>query len=296
MRKKLRLPQGRFARGVYLMIRRYLGHSVSIQSAALAFYLLFTIFPLLIFFSSLLGLLHLDVANILADLGRILPSAVVELIGMYLSYVGKDPSLRLLAFGFFFSIYFPMRATNTLMRCVRTAYHLGPPRGAVRQALRTLLFALVLIVVIALMLILLTVGNLALNYAVKHLGLSASAAVLWARLRFPATMALMYCALFLLYGLSQDQRQPNRNLFPGVLSALLGWMVLSLCYSFYVENFASYTTLYGSIGTVIVLLVWLYLTSTVLIMGAELNGTLISLRREKEEGRHPGEDPDSAAE
>jgi membrane protein len=275
------LPHSRAARGVYLMARRYLGHNVSIQSAALAFYLLFTIFPLLIFFSALLGLLHLDVTAILADLGRLLPAEVVELVGLYLSYVGANPSLRLLVFGLFFSIYFPMRATNTLMRAVRTAYHLGPPRSAVRHLLRTLLFTLLLIVTITLMLVFLTVGNLLLGWAVEVLGLSASAARLWARLRFPAVIALMYLALYSLYALSQDTRQPPRNIFPGVLAALAGWLLLSLCYSYYVENFASYATLYGSIGAVVVLMVWLSLSATVLILGAELNGTLISLRKDR---------------
>ena len=57
-------------------------------------------------------------------------------------------------------------------------------------------------------------------------------------------------------------------------------MVLSFLYSLYVDNFANYSVLYGSIGTVIVLLIWLNLSATTLIMGAELNGTLISLRKE----------------
>ena len=119
-------PKNRFLRGLYLMVQRYLRHNVGIQSAALAFYLLFMIFPFLIFISALLGLLQLDVAAILTALKELLPGEIVDFIEMYLIYVGKDPSPQLLVFGLFFSIYFPMRATNSLMRSVRTAYHLGP--------------------------------------------------------------------------------------------------------------------------------------------------------------------------
>ena len=57
-------------------------------------------------------------------------------------------------------------------------------------------------------------------------------------------------------------------------------MALSVLYSLYVDNFADYSLLYGSIGTVIVLMIWLYLSAVTLIMGAELNGTLISLRKD----------------
>lgn len=275
------LPQNRLVRGGYLMVRRYLNHNVAIQSAALAFYLLFTIFPLLIFLNSILGILHMDLSGLLESAARIMPRSVVKFAESYLSYVGRTSNVRLLLFGLFFSVYFPMRATNTLMRAVRTAYHLGPPRGALRHMLKTLIYTVLLIVFLTLMLTLLTVSNLALAYATKHFGLSARAADLWARLRFPLVTMLMYFALYLLYAMTQDEHQPQRNLFPGALASLLGWMLVSFIYSLYMENIAAYSLLYGSIGTVIALLVWLYLSSTVLIMGAELNGTLISMRKEK---------------
>ena len=135
--ERIRMPENRFLRGIYLMVRRYLSHNVGIQSAALAFYLLFMLFPFLIFISALLGLLQLDVAAILGALGEILPREVVEIAGVYLRYVRANPSMRLLVFGLVFSIYFPMRATNALMRSVRTAYHLGPPRNPLLHRLKT---------------------------------------------------------------------------------------------------------------------------------------------------------------
>lgn len=274
------LPQNRLLRGIYLMTQRYLRHNVGSQSAALAFYLLFMIFPLLIFVSALLGLLQLDVAAILNALGDFLPTEVVSIVGMYLNYVGADPSPQLLLFGLFFSIYFPMRATNTLMRAVRTAYHLGPPRGAVRHVVKSLLYTVVLIVTITVTLALMTVGDRLLLYAVENFHLPAFLAELWARLRFPVSAVAGYFALFFLYALAQDVRQPWRNIWPGTLSALAAWLALSWLYAFYVDNIAHYSLLYGSIGAVIVLLIWLYMSAATLILGAELNGTLISLRKD----------------
>ena len=273
-------PKNRFFRGAYLMVQRYLRHSVGMQSAALAFYLLFMIFPFLIFISALLGLLQLDVAAILAALGEFLPREIVEFIGVYLRYVGANPSLRLMLFGLFFSIYFPMRATNSLMRSVRTAYHLGPPQNSARHLLKTLVYTVVLILTIALTLTTMTVGERVLGYAVAHFRLPSFLAELWVRLRFPAAAVAGYFALFFLYALAQDSRQPWRDLWPGTVFSLTAWMAVSWLYSLYVENFADYSVLYGSIGTVIVLLIWLYLSAAVLILGAELNGTLMSLRKD----------------
>lgn len=273
------LPENRFLRGVYMMVQRYLRHNVAIQSAALAFYLLFMIFPFLIFLSSLLGLLRLDVAAILKDLGEILPAFIVDFIGVYLSHVSQNATVRLLVFGLFFSIYFPMRAANTLMRAVRTAYHLGPPQRAGLHLLKTLVYTMMLILTIALTLTLMSVSNRVLGYAVEHFGLPLFVAELWATLRFPLAGAAAFFALIMLYAITQDARQPLRNLYPGVLASLVAWMMLSSVYAAYVENIANYSLLYGSIGTVMALLVWMNLTSAALIMGAELNATLIALRR-----------------
>ncbi len=278
-------PKNPFFRAVYLLVRRFLRHNVGAQSAALAFYLLFMLFPFLIFISALLGLLHLDVAGILTSLRDFLPEEILEIAGMYLTYVGDNPSPQLLIFGLVFSIYFPMRAANSLMGAVRTAYHLGPAHGPV-QLIKTLLYTVMLIVTIALTLVLMTVSDRILLYCVSHFGLPYGIADLWSGLRFPVAAVVGYFALFFLYALSQDSRQSWKNIWPGTLGALGAWLVLSWLYAWYVEHIAHYSLLYGSIGTVIVLLIWLNMTAMVLIMGAEVNGMLIGLRKERTETRN----------
>ncbi len=261
-------PKSRFFRGIYLMVVRFIRHDVAIQSAALAFYLLFMIFPFLIFISALLGLLNLDVAGILLVLEQFLPQEVVDFAGMYLNYVAGNPSPQLLLFGLFFSLYFPMRAANSLIRAVRVAYHLGPPRGVVRHWLKLLFYTVTLILSIGLTLTLMTVGDRALWYAVEQFHLPEFVAQLWARMRFPLAAVLGYFALFFLYALAQDRRQPWRNIWPGTVASLLAWLGFSYLYSYYVDNIAHYSLLYGSIGTIIVLMVWLNVSAITLIMGA----------------------------
>ena len=94
----------KLSRGACLLARRYFRHNVGVQSAALAFYLLFMIFPFLIFISALLGLLDLNVTAILLALGEFLPRDVVDIVRAYLLHVGRNPSPKLMVFGLFFSI------------------------------------------------------------------------------------------------------------------------------------------------------------------------------------------------
>lgn len=274
------LPNNKILRFCTLMVRRYLRHNVGIQSAALAFYLLFMIFPFLIFISALLGLLQLNLVAVLLELERFLPGEIVSLLRVYLTYVAAKPSRKLLIFGLVFSVYFPMRATNSLMRAVRTAYHLGPPRRAVIHWIKVLLYTILLIVTIVLTLVLMTVGEHALLFAMERFAVPNFVAELWTRLRFPVAAVAAWFALFALYGLAQDGTQKLSNLWPGAVVSLSAWLAISWLYAYYVDHIASYASLYGSIGTVIVLLSWLSLSAMTMIMGAEFNGTLMSMRKE----------------
>ena len=274
------LPKNRFLRGIYLMVQRYLRHDVGIHSAALAFYLLFTIFPFLIFISALLGLLQLDVSEVVRALQPLLPAEVLDVAEAYLEYASRTSSAAMLWFGLVFSIYFPMRAADCLMRAVRRAYHLPRPKNQLIYRFKVLLYTVFLLVTIALTLALATVSQRMLAFAGRYITLPAGFIDLWDFLRFPALGVVVFGAVGLLYAMAQDTRQPGRNIVPGVVVSLVAWIALSAGYSFYVENFANYSLIYGTLGTMVVLMIWLYLTATVLIMGAEINDALLTMREE----------------
>lgn len=259
-------------------VERFFLHGVGHEAAALAYYLLFMIFPLMIFLSSLLGLLNLDISGITQSLAALLPAGVVELVESYLSYVSQTSSRAMLWFGLIFTIYFPMRAADCLMTAVRRAYHLPRPKNQIFYMAKVLLYTVFLLVAIMLSLGLATVGRAVLEFAGRFVVVPEAFIELWTDLRFLVLGGVMFGAVGLLYAAAQDSRQPARNVVPGTVAALVGWMVVSAAFSFYVENFANYTLIYGTLGTMIVLMMWLNLTAMVLIMGAEINGVLASMR------------------
>ena len=272
----------RILHGAALLIRRWFDHHVARDSAALTYYLLFAIFPLLIFLNNLVGLLSYDLDALLVMLARVIPRDVVDLLGQYLVYVSRVSSRTLLWFSAVFTIYFPFRAANALFLSVRKAYGAGMPTGFVRYQLRVLLFTLLLIVAIFFSVFASTIGNRVLDFVSGYIYLSDLSIRLWSRLRFVFVGAVMFAVIALLYALALDKHPAKRGIWPGVLTALVAWIVVSMLYSLYVERAANYSVIYGSIGTVIVLLLWLYLTAALLIMGAEFNSVLLSLRKTEE--------------
>ena len=266
------------------LVGRFFRHDVGRQGAALAYYLLFMLFPFLIFLSSLLGLMDLDISGISRALESFLPTSVIDVLESYLLYVSETSSQAMLWFGLVFSIYFPMRAADCLMQAVRRAYRLPQPKNQLFHMFKVLLYTVFLLVTIALTLALVVVGRVVLELAGRFVVLPGAFIELWSDLRFVVLGGVMFAALGLLYAAAQDSRQPARNVVPGVLAALLVWMAVSAAFSFYVENFANYSVIYGALGTVIVLMMWLNLTAVVLILGAEVNGILISMREKEKRG------------
>lgn len=269
-----------FARTAQILARNFLRHNVARNAASLAYYLLFTLFPLLIFISNLLGRLNLNIEYITREAAALLPGDIVDLFVSYLDHISQTSSGALMWFSLVFTIWFPMRAARGLMDDVRRAYQLQKPERPMAYAVKKFVFTVVMLIVISLTLALSTLGQSLLGRllewipALEQLKISAFLLKLWHYLRFVVVAVIMLATLGALYLLPQDHRRPVRSILPGVLAALAAWLAVSVCFSFYVDNFANYSVIYGTLGAVIVLLSWLYMTAIILIMGAELNAAL----------------------
>lgn len=272
------LDRHRWLKGAAVLLRRYFDHHVARDSAALTYYLLFALFPLLIFLNNLIGLLDIDVDALLLVLSRIAPRDAVDLAGQYLVYISRVSSKALLWFGLIFSIYFPYRAVNALFQSVRKAYDAGMPTHFLRYQLRVLLYTVLLIVTLVLALAVSIAGRRVLVFVTNYVYLSEGAVRIWTSCRFIPLGALLFAMIALLYALALDERNIRRGILPGVLIALAAWIGLSMLFSLYVERSARYSVIYGSIGGIIVMLLWLYLTASTLIMGAEFNSILLAAK------------------
>ncbi len=266
------------------VLQHYFKHDVARESAALTYYLFFALFPLLIFASTLLGLLNLDIASITDALNPILPSSVVELVENYLDYVTANQNSTLMWFSLFFSIYFPFRAANTLMRAVRRAYHVKRPAKPLRYSLKVLIFTAFLLVTIIVGFAAAVLGRELLSFIGRYIIIDKAIAEIWLQLRFLLLAAMVWALVTLCYSMAPDERIPTKDIVPGTLISIGCWLLTTLGFSFYVENFAKYSIIYGSIGAVIVVLVWLNLSSMLMIMGAEINMLLIERREKKQTG------------
>ena len=272
-------------RAIIKVVYNYYEHGVGKNSAALAYYLLFALFPFLIFISNLVGLLDFNIYAVTSALYEIFPKAVVGVIESYLDHVSKVSSHTLLWFSLVFTIWFPMRAAAGLMDDVRRAYGQGLPKRPMIYILKQLIYTVVFLVVIVLTLILTLMGKrviTSIGEVFPNLSVETYEYILrvWQYLRFLPIALLMIAAIATLYMISLDQKPKVRSIMPGIIGSLVSWLILSVAFSFYIENFANYSMIYGTLGTIVITMVWLYLTAFTLIIGAEFNAALLNVKNE----------------
>ena len=283
MKKQLKIPKMRTAFGQVCsqLLQRFFAHDVGRDSAALAYYLLFALFPLMILASLIISALKIDINSIVNDLAQFTPTDVSSVIGGYLEYVVGNHNRYLLLFSLVFSIWFPMRATNTLTHSVRKAFGRLAPENRLKNTLFVCLYSLLLIITISVAIFLTVVGRQTLEFLAHFLRLTDMFINVWTYLRFVLLFVIMALAIGALYILALGEKRPFSEIMPGVIASLVLWMVLSMVFAYYVGHVAHYAVLYGSIATAIVVLLWLYLSAMALILGAELAGILSQRRREK---------------
>lgn len=256
---------------------RYVRHGVGRSAAALTYYLVFAAFGLLAVFSRVLGTSGVGAEELLSALAQFLPSDVVELSGWYLrrisgESVGSWWSMAVL------TVWFPLRASSCLLWAAERA--LGSGKRP-RRWLRTAVFTLWLLVSMSIALALSAAGQAVLTVLLDLLGLTEELAGIAFAARYAVPAAVMFVTVWLLYRLAAGRPQKFTAAAPGIAVSLAVWLAASAIFSFYVEHIADYTRLYGAVSAVVVSLLWLYMTSAVLIMGAEFNEALSRRRKQR---------------
>lgn len=263
-------------RVVFRTVRGYFTNEVGKTAASLTYYMIFAIFPFLIFISSLLGFLHLPMLPMEQD--GLLPADVITLINLTIAHMTETSSGALLTFGLVFSVWFPLRAVKSMMTAVGRIYGV---EKAERHTLRVLFLTVLIVIFVPLLVLLLIIGQSVLELVGLIIPLGEEFIGLWTKIRFlPIALGLLGL-ISSVYFLSPGRRLMKRYVFPGAFLSMLAWLIFSVGFAYYVDNMGRYSLIYGSIGAIIAFLVWLNVSLNALLLGAVFNQAL----RKEELGR-----------
>jgi membrane protein len=239
----------------------------------LAYYLLFAVFPFVLFLTALLGYLPIPnlMERLLAGLATLLPGDVVTLLQDHVRQLVTEQKGGLLSFGILTALWASSSAVVAIIDALNRAYDVqeGRPWWKVRGVALLLTIGLSLFIVLAM--VLLIFGPQLGDWLASPVGLGKVFELLWNILRWPVSAGMLAVAMAVVYYYAPDVEQEWKWITPGAVFTVLATIVVSLGFSLYVSNFGSYNKTYGSIGAVIVFLTWLYLSGLCLLVGGEIN-------------------------
>lgn len=243
-------------------------------SAQLAFFFLLSLFPFLIFLITLLGFLPIDDHTLMDFLEAYTPHELMIFIETNVSELINAPKGGLLSFGIIGTIWSASNGVNAITRAFNRAYEVREDRSFLVARLIAVILTVAMVVVIAIALLLPVFGKMIGVYLFSFVDLSEDFLRAWNTLRWIASSVVLFIVLLVLYRIAPNHRVTFKNAVGGALFAMIGWQLVSLAFSYFVDTLGNYSATYGSLGTVIVLMIWFYLTGIIIIIGGVINAVL----------------------
>ncbi len=254
------------------VVRLYFSKHVSRSAAHLAYFLTLTFFPILICISAFMGRINLRLADLLSELEHLLPTGVYSIFQDYVGYLDSNFSIPMFLTGIFLTVFFASAAIRGINTFNRELYGHSKSRRP-RHYLYSLMFALLLLVTIYLSMAVILTGNRFFHMLGKLLGLNdlAQRFGVWQWLKYIILSAIVFLFVLLLYRFTAPHRMPSPPVIPGALLTSGALVIASLVFATIVSHSARYSLVYGSLASVIIMLVWLYLCGNILILGNVVN-------------------------
>lgn len=262
-------------------------------AAQLAYYFFLALFPALLFLISLASFMPTGdlVGQVIPLLRGVAPQQVIEILRDQLRQIGDSGQAGLLTFGVAAALWSSSAAMVALVDALNRAYGIEDARPWWRQRATAILLTIGVSIFILVSAALVLAGPQMAEFLGEQVGLGGTFEWTWKVLQWPLVFLLVATGVGLIYYFAPDAEQDFVWITPGSLVATTLWLVDSLGFRFYVVNFGSYNETYGTIGGVMVLMLWLYLSGLVIVVGAEMNAEIehASPHGKQEGEKAPGE-------
>ncbi|WP_164491594.1 YihY/virulence factor BrkB family protein [Staphylospora marina] len=251
-------------------------------SAQLAYYFLLSFFPFLLLAVTMLAYLPVSSLEVLSAIEPYTPPEAYEFLRDSLTEVLDERRGGVLSFSLVVTVWLALNAFHSVIRILDGAYGVKTDRPFWKEAMLGFFLMVGLLVGLAVTLALSVFGKMVGEHVFRWFGVSAwFYGAAWPWIRWVLSSFTLLMVFLVLYTLAPNTRVTVRQALPGSLFATFGWQVSSWGFSYYVTKITDYSFVYGNLGTIIILVIWFYLTALVLILGGLINASLCKVREKK---------------
>jgi membrane protein len=259
-----------------LAIKKIGEDELSTRSAALSYYFILALFPMLLFLVSLVGVFAGPGSqlrdSIISGLGRLAPGSASELVHSVVNETFKSSSGLKLAMGLLGALWAASGGMSAVVVSLNVVYRVKETRPWWKQKLTILGLTLALAALIILALVLVLYGGKIGQLLATQIRLSEVFRIAWKVLQWPLSFAAMFLSFSIIYYFAPNLEERKWYwVTPGAVLGVALWLIASLGFRLYLHFFNSYSATYGSLGAVIILMLWLYITGFAILIGGEAN-------------------------
>lgn len=245
------------------------------MAAQIAYFMMLALFPFLLFLMSLISYLPiLEPDQVLQSLSEALPGQAYDLVSGTVHAVLSQREGSILGLGLMAALWSGSMGVGALITTINRAYNIHPRRNIAKQKVLSIALTLVLSIFVVLSTLLVLLGPGMSHKVFQALGLAGDSHNLWSTLRLPLVLILNLLALSILYFFAPEAKQRYVWILPGTVTATMLWFGASSLFRVFVRNFSSYNLTYGAIASVIILMIWLWLSGFIFLLGAEINALM----------------------
>lgn len=250
-------------------------------AAQLAYFFLLSLFPFLLFLLNLIAYLPIDIQMVMQIIDHYAPQEIMNIIQTNIHQLLKQANGGFLSIGIIGTLWAASNAINAIIKAFNHAYNIGEDRSFIATRFIAIVLTVAMILVIIISLLLPVFGQIIGEYIFAFFGMSESFIQIWETLRWGVSSVVFFIVLLFLYKLAPNKLIYFREAVWGALIGTILWQIVSYGFSMYVSTFANYSVRYGSLGAIIILMIWFYLLGVIIIAGGVINSVISKYKKEK---------------
>lgn len=264
---------------------RIIDDDITALAGQLAYDLLLSFFPFLLLLLTMISYSDLKSTDILIYVQQIMPESTVNLIYTTIKNASSSTNGHLVSLSIVGIVWSGSSGFRAIIKGLNKAYDEEETRPYWKTIAISVLFMVSLAFAIIASVALVVFGQMIGRTIAHSLNLSSNFILNWDIIRYLVSVGGMGITFAALYHFTPCRRLTWREVIPGAVLSTLCWLAASLGFAYYVNNFSNYSILYGGIGAVIVLMLWLYITSIIILLGGEINALLAFEKQGKQKAR-----------
>jgi len=260
------------------LVKKCLADEITTRSAELAYYFMLSLFPFLLVLTQLTAFIPISNSDFFAFLKGYTPPEAIAVIQSNLKLIVGQYSGSTLSIGVIATIWAASNGIDSIIRAFNKAYEIINTRNYIVSRAISALLMFIMIFVIIFVLLIPVFGKVIVGLIVKYIPGLAHLLHIWSIIRWASSFIILFIVFMVLYSIGPTKMVRIRYVIFGALFATIGWIVSSFGFAIYVENFGNFTIQYGSLGGIIILMIWFFISAMVIIIGNEINALLMKYR------------------